>query len=582
MSKRTHRRKPSKGPRRHPGRRDAGTRRGRHEPDLIDDVAVALAGDEPLALLALASAFLAALDPRRRSPLEPRQEPGLPPVEEIIETFFEAPFRETSALLAVLAVLTGDDVLRVRTRREIAARGHVLPRWLLELDRARPHDHAAGMTDPLGDGENVTLGVTLADGHELSIVVYVDHNLGNLIKDAFVLPGALSTVMALMREAAHDPDVTVTELAPADARARITEAGELSAITFPPIETDTWPACRPLVEWALRMLPAGGRGYVRPEWSDADRDALAERVLASPFGAGLDEGDRRDLLDTLLWFGTDYGPGDPLHWSPVAVEILLADWIPRKIVADVRYLSKAPDVLRALIRFAHAEKGIRAELTDETLAAVDDWEPDYQEIIRSRRLQGPEALLASIGALDPDEYFLREELERALGDSIDDFDTAPLPDEPFAWDRVPDDVRDRVAGVLTLVDGCCDALLDVEYRTAARRLLAAAAEGDAAVFRRRSRPETTAAAVCWLVGKANRRFERGDLAVKELMGFFGLKTASASQRASVLLAAMGLNPYEPGEKALRSPDYLTGARRQQLAELRQELAELDGEAPPQR
>jgi hypothetical protein len=36
----------------------------------------------------------------------------------------------------------------------------------------------------------------------------------------------------------------------------------------------------------------------------------------------------------------------------VAVEILLADWIPRKIVADVAYLSNAPELLRAFIRSA--------------------------------------------------------------------------------------------------------------------------------------------------------------------------------------------------------------------------------------
>ncbi|QGK48821.1 hypothetical protein [Mycobacterium intracellulare] len=80
-----------------------------------------------------------------------------------------------------------------------------------------------------------------------------------------------------------------------------------------------------------------------------------DRFFTSPDGARLDDPDRRDLLESLLWYGTDYGPGDPLRWSPVRVEILLDDWIPRKIVAPVRYLAKAPELLRAFIRFAHAE-----------------------------------------------------------------------------------------------------------------------------------------------------------------------------------------------------------------------------------
>jgi hypothetical protein len=190
---------------------------------------------------------------------------------------------ETSALLTAIAVLTGDEVLRSRVRREVAARAHVLPRWLAELGRARPHDRVVEMAHVLGDGENLVLGVTLPGGSELSVAVYVDHNLGTLVKDAFVVPGALPDLIEMLQSDADDPDVTLTEIDPAEARARITEAVEHGAITFPPPESETWPSCRPLVEWAVGLLPAGGRGYVRPDWSDADRQALAERFLASPF-----------------------------------------------------------------------------------------------------------------------------------------------------------------------------------------------------------------------------------------------------------------------------------------------------------
>jgi len=36
-------------------------------------------------------------------------------------------------------------------------------------------------------------------------------------------------------------------------------------MTYPPPESDTWPASRALVERLLRRLPGGGKGYVRPE-----------------------------------------------------------------------------------------------------------------------------------------------------------------------------------------------------------------------------------------------------------------------------------------------------------------------------
>jgi hypothetical protein len=190
------------------------------------------------------------------------------------------------------------------------------------------------MTHVLGDGDNVMIGARLATGEELSVVVYIDHNLGTVTKDAFVVPESIQGLVELMKATTEDPDTTWNDLEPADARARITEAIDTGAITFPPFETDTWPACRPLVEWITRLLPPGGHDYQRPEWSDDQRRQLTERFFASPFACDLGGPDFDDLLDSVLWFGCDYGPGDPMRWSPVAVEMLLADWIPRKIVAD--------------------------------------------------------------------------------------------------------------------------------------------------------------------------------------------------------------------------------------------------------
>ena len=59
--------------------------------------------------------------------------------------------------------------------------------------------------------------------------------------------------------------------------------------------------------------------------------------------------DRAKVMDARrqLWFGTDYGPGDPLLWSPVSVEMLLVAWFTRKIVAELVFLSLLPGLLRA-------------------------------------------------------------------------------------------------------------------------------------------------------------------------------------------------------------------------------------------
>lgn len=125
------------------------------------------------------------------------------------------------------------------------------------------------------------------------------------------------------------------------------------------------------MEWVASLLPEGGTGYVFPEWSDHQLNELRDRFLASSFAAGLsaDVG-LGNLVDDLLWFAGSYGTADPLRWSPVSVEIVLADWFPRKIIAPAVQLRRLPDVLRAFIRFAHAERDIPPERTAETLAAV--------------------------------------------------------------------------------------------------------------------------------------------------------------------------------------------------------------------
>jgi hypothetical protein len=559
--------------------RTPAQRPGPGEPDLVRDVAAALKDDEPLTLLALVSSLLAALDPRRAGPFERAPDPEVPSRDELMRTFIDVELEETSALLAVIAAFSSDDVLRRRIHRELTPRAHALPGWLTDLHQAWPADRVVEVVHALGDGDNVIFGVRLPGGHELTVVIYIDHNMGTLVKDAFLVPEPVPDLVEHMLAVAADPDTAARDLDPADARARITEAIELGAISFPPFETDTWPACRPLVEWAARMLPDGGTGYQRPEWNADAGAALAERFLSSPFGAGLDDAEHRGLLDSLLWFGTDYGPGDPLRWSPVAVEILLADWIPRKIVADAPYLAKAPALLRAFIRFSHHERGIRPTLTAETLAAVDEYEPAYRRTIRSARPQGPAALLAAMGALHPGGAWPLDDIEprdlpeimldtlhRAVGgkEALDKLDSRPLPDEPFAWEPVSADVHDRVAEVLTLVDRCCDELLGREYRTACRRLLARSAAGDPDIFRRRGRADTAAAAVCWIIGKANHVFGASGLAVKDLLGHFGMGQGSVSQRSQPLLKAVGVDPHQYGGMDLGSPDYLTASRRERI------------------
>jgi hypothetical protein len=89
-----------------------------------------------------------------------------------------------------------------------------------------------------------------------------------------------------------------------------------------------------------------------------------------------------------------------------------------------------------------------------------------------------------------------------------DLTTAPLPDEPFDWSHVDEHDAATVSAVLERCDAACDALLDVEFRTIARRILALLATRDSRPLRRTSNPDRLAAGIVWLAGHANGEFGR--------------------------------------------------------------------------
>jgi hypothetical protein len=580
MPKKKRRRKPRPAPRPQAG---APRRRSAGDDDaleLLADVRDVLDGPEPHELLELASSLLDVTDPRGRSPFDDVDAPEITPAE-LVTAFAAAPGRELTALLAAFAALIDDDLLERRIRRELAARDDPPPAWLRDLEPLTV-GRAVTMGHVLGDGDNMILAAHTAAAHPMTVVAYVDHNLGTVAKDAFILHEPIDRVLASFREASgEDPDTIYTDLDLADARARLTEAIDFGAHMYPPLESDTWPAVRPLVEWVVRQLPPGGRAYERPAWSEARRRRLAEDFAASAFGRGLAAEDH-DLLDNLLWFGCDYGTGDPLQWSRVRVEMLLGDWLPRKIVADADHLARAPDLLRRFVRFAHAERGLRRQLTDETLAAVDEFEPEYQQVIRSPWPQGVAALMEAMGALSPEavaawpmaggfDYAaaVRNLHVEAVGgeEALENLDAHPLPDEPLQVHDLPDDIRAKAAEVARLTDACCDALLDVEHRTACRRLLVDVADADPNVLRRRGRSETAAAAIVWIVVQANGGFsqQRGGLTAKAVGERFGV--ADPGQRAPTFLRALGRN-HSRHSLSLGSPRYLVAGHRAKIIKWR--------------
>ena len=284
--------------------------------------------------------------------------------------------RETTALLAVVAELLVDEPApQLRCQDELAERDDHLPRWIAALPRVDIY-RAVRRTYVFGDVDELVIGMRLA-GHELTIAVDIDHNMLSSIADAGVVPDPIEE--ALARVAESSSDTSVFEMRLADVRVWIEDA--LNMPTLAP-ETDSWPLYRGLVQWLVSRLPEGGEHRPRA-WDWEPNEELCDRFFATSSAAPFTDSSHRELLLELFETGT----GDPLRWSAARVEQAIGgtpyseDNIPLEVALD------APDLLRAFIPYAHAQSGIRDELTTQTLAMVDALRSGYKrEVLREAKL----------------------------------------------------------------------------------------------------------------------------------------------------------------------------------------------------
>lgn len=344
--------------------------RDSEEAPLIDEVREALDG-QPLDLLGLAGMVIEATAG------------GDAPagLDDLITAFIGTPLPETAALLAALGELAPEGRQRDRCRDAVAAGSEALPSWLAHLAQSTVR-RAVLMTDVFGDGEEVLLGVELADGQQLTCAVNIDHLTRSSVQDAFFVPESIETVLAVAQAGNDDPDTDFLELALADAGATLQVALDPR---LPVHLTDTWPTCRALVRWLVRLMPDGGSARVPQR--DGQSAEVFDRFFASLVGMRFAEAEYGHLLRRCA----DAGSGDPLRWSAVRLRRLLDD-MPDELLEDdvlgaeipVSAQAALPDLLRAFVPFAHARAGIRPELTAESLDAVHEGAQDYRARVLDR------------------------------------------------------------------------------------------------------------------------------------------------------------------------------------------------------
>lgn len=284
-----------------------------------------------------------------------------------------------------------------------------LPGWAAEIGELRIVGAAVMQEDVFDDAREVFLEARHADGSGCAVGVLIDHNLGGLAKDV-VIAGSIDEVEAVIRTSSDDAaKLSIEPLAPGVASGLISAALALTDRTWdPPVDPDFWSG-RELARLCADCTPQVVAPPEREEYSQARRQALRDEFLASPEGAGFaPDGDQAWVAALAIDFGADYGNGDPTRWSPVVVELFMADWVPRKVLTTDAMLQVLPSALDAWVRFAARRRG----MPDWALALVREAIRDHGEEMvlnaRDPEAAGPStqfltaAMRAGIDVEDPD------------------------------------------------------------------------------------------------------------------------------------------------------------------------------------
>ncbi|MGA7913559.1 MAG: hypothetical protein WCC30_18690 [Candidatus Dormiibacterota bacterium] len=276
-------------------------------------------------------------------------------------------------------------------------------------------------TELLGDQDLIILGFRYDDEPAESFQLMIDHNLG-LLKDATLLPVPPTELIAKWRELTEE--ISFQPIATQQAvNAIAAPLAQSDALWLDPPWSDDFRAHRGLLRTRLRLLP-GPNVVERPEPPDEEfrQDVVAE-FMRSAEAASLPDHELSELIaGRLVDFRIDLGDGDVFRWSPIVVEMLLADWYPRKTVPEDGEVKLVPDVLRVWVRYAGRRRGLPDALIREALDAVVEWLPAFENGMVDTSRFGPAK--AVVAAMKADGVDVKD--SEAMKRWMDDFNRRPF------------------------------------------------------------------------------------------------------------------------------------------------------------
>lgn len=309
---------------------------------------------------------------------DPEFEVGAPLVEAIAQRENAA---AVAALLAIGAVSESElGVLALGRANQLLAAGVPGPAWATAILDAEILGTAVMRESVFDDGCTIFIEASHGDGERHAVGVYIDNNLGVMAKDILLAESIERVGEVLAANPESGGELRLEPIGGAEAGARIRAAMELTDTTLGAPVGEDYAALRSLALLRADSLPGGEVDVDIPELDDADRQRLLADFLASPEGAGVEaDTDASEAVRLAIDFCAGYVDGRPLRWSPVVVELFMADWLPRKLLADRAMFEAVPSALDAWVRYAGRVRGIPDWAIATTLDAIPRWAGEMLE-----------------------------------------------------------------------------------------------------------------------------------------------------------------------------------------------------------
>jgi hypothetical protein len=264
--------------------------------------------------------------------------------------------------------------------------------WGAALGTVRPTG-AWAYGDRYGDQTGYVATFAYGDeelgGPEHAVVLLVDHTAG-LVTDLVVI--APAAVLLEQIRTADDEMTWHAAVEPASVRAGADGYLRATDLADALPDADSLAANRYLVGARLALLPAPVAADTAPETDEELMLTFLEAPEARLSGLARTTGTKREAVGYALGLCTGFARargGDPLRWSPRAVEAFLMEWVHGRAVLDPQDAAILPDVLGAWVSWAGRRVGLPEPAIAETLDRIDALRAEFARVCATGERQSP-------------------------------------------------------------------------------------------------------------------------------------------------------------------------------------------------